>query len=102
MKSLLPVATLTRGQIVWISHPTAGSCAGQVVHVEVPQHLPAIAGAPDVDQVRSILAEYHVGQLALITHKHEGEDVHFMAFGDGSGRWWDLQGHQLTIRTQED
>lgn len=88
---------LAKGQRVRVSHPLRGAVDGDVLHVETPENLPAIHGLPEVERVRAILAERHVQQLALIGHQHAGHEVAFIAFGDGSGNWWDLQQQNLSI-----
>lgn len=93
-----PLATLTRGQRIRISHPDRGQVDNAVaLHVETPAHLPSISGAPEVDRVRAILAERQIQQLALIEYDQGTRTLIFAAFGDGKGKWWDLQQQELTI-----
>jgi hypothetical protein len=97
MPPLKPLHSLTTGQHVTVSHPARGPVTAEVLHVETPAALPSISGAPEIALVRSILAERHVRQLAIIAHQHNGQRVMFVAFTDGRGNWWDLQQQTLTI-----
>ena len=57
--------TLYKGQHITITG-AAGTVAAEVLHVETPAGLPAISGAPEVDRVRDILAEWQINELALL------------------------------------
>jgi hypothetical protein len=107
--------TLTKGQHVVIS-AAAGTCPGEVLHIEEPATLPSISGAPEADRVRAIMTKWGIAEVALITHRvraimagwaitelalityqHNGRDITFIALGDGAGQWRDLKRQPLTI-----
>jgi hypothetical protein len=88
--------TLTKGQHVIITG-AAGTCPGEILHVEEPATLPSISGAPEAGRVRAIMTEWGIAEVALITHQHNGRDVAFIALGDGAGQWRDLKRQPLTI-----
>lgn len=92
--------TLYKGQHITITG-AAGTVAAEVLHVETPAGLPAISGAPEVDRVRDILAEWQINELALLGHLHNGREVMFIAMRDDCGIWRDLRGQVLTIETGE-
>jgi hypothetical protein len=87
---------LTKHQRVTITG-AAGTCEGEVLHIETPGTLPPISGAPEVARVRGILEERGIKQIALIGHKHAGKPVQFMALQDAAGDWRDLKGQALAI-----
>jgi hypothetical protein len=99
LQSLL---TLSEGQKLYVTGEKVGSCAAEVLHVATPDELPPIAGAPDVGQVRAILEEFGVRQMALIAwHPRslpKDKCLSCTVFGNGKGDWRDVQGQKLTIR----
>jgi hypothetical protein len=62
-----------------------------------PDELPAIAGVPNVESVRAILAEGNYVAIALISYDFLGTPVCFVAFQDARGQWTDLKGTPLII-----
>lgn len=62
-----------------------------------PDELPTIEGAPNVDQVRAILAEGSFVSVALIEYKFLDEVLAFIALENTRGQWSDLKGQQLII-----
>ena len=88
--------TLHRGQHVTITG-AAGTCAGEVLHVEEPGNLPSISGAPEVERVRAIMAQQGTVEIAMLGHAHDGRQVRFIALRDRAGRWRDLHAQPLTI-----
>ena len=89
-------ATLRAGQRVRITG-AAGSVDGAVLETATPPALPRIPGAPAVELVREILAEWDVRQMALLTYyAGDGQAVMFVALCTSHG-WRDLKGHRLTI-----
>lgn len=87
------------GQKVVISG-AAGVSHGEVIDIITPAgHLPVVRpDGPDPELVRSIMREFGIQQAALIEFLHNGEPCCFFAFGDGAGKWCDLQQQPLTIR----
>jgi hypothetical protein len=91
--------TLKPGQRVVISG-AAGTVPGEVLHSEEPATLPSVYGAPEVEHVRAIMAEWGVIEVAILTHQHAGAQVMFCALRDAQG-WRDQHGQRLTITPQE-
>jgi len=87
--------TFAVGDRVLIAGP-AGEVIGEVLKVATPEALPQIEGAPPAKEVQTILREWHVDLLLLITHKHGGEDVCFFALRLPGG-WRDLHGQDLQV-----
>ena len=73
-----------------------GDVIGEVLSVIAPDEVPQIDGAPQVEQVKAILHEWHVDALFLIGHKHDGQDVCFFALRHPCG-WRDLRGQEIQI-----
>jgi len=92
---------LKQGQLVTIASQHAGTCPGEVLHVEEPANLPSIYGAPEVDRVKKIMTEWGIVEVALISHLHNARSVMFVALRDSAGNWRDLKGQPLTITTRE-
>lgn len=91
---------LHTGQRVRITG-AAGDVAGTVLETATPPHLPYIRGAPAVELVRKILAEWDVHQLALLSYPaRKGQPVTFLAMLTSHG-WRDLRGRRLTITHRE-
>jgi hypothetical protein len=92
------------GDLVTVSG-LKGTVRATALNVATPTEMPAIPGAPPVDQVREILAEKDVSQVAFIGYTTEaGEDLAFIAFfGHHLGRqtWFDLTGQLLEITPRE-
>ena len=83
---------LHSGQAVRIS-----GAAGTVLETTTPPKLPFIRGAPAVELVREILAEWDVRQIALLRYfAHNAQPVAFLALATTKG-WRDLRGRRLTI-----
>lgn len=103
-RELQPVLTLTPGQKVHVTGQQAGSCWAEVMQVTTPDELPAIPGAPDVGQVRGILKEHGLRQMALIAWEHPSlpapKRLSCSVLGNGRGKWWDVNGQSLTIRAE--
>lgn len=62
-----------------------------------PDELPAIEGAPNIQEVRAILADGNFVAVALIEYKFLDQTLAFVAFEDTRGRWCDLKGQSLLI-----
>jgi hypothetical protein len=90
------VAELKAGTIVHV-RGAAGEVFGEIVDRVSPAELPAIATAPDVHQVRAILREFRVTEIAFIRHMYGDQLVMFAALHCAAGQWRDLKGHELTI-----
>lgn len=105
--------TLRKGQHVTITG-AAGTVRATVVHVEEPDNLPPINGAPEAERVRQILAERNIVELAMLEYQtvgpvattsvgkpvllKPGQHAIFAAVRNSAGKWRDLQGHPLTIQ----
>jgi hypothetical protein len=91
----------------------AGKVEAEVIHTEIPEHLPSINGEAELSQVKAIMAERGVIQLALLAYDvkgplnttsggkpltlQPGQQAIFAAALNGAGEWRDLQGQLLSI-----
>lgn len=98
VRALRTATTLRVGQRVVISGK-AGSCPGVVEKVIEPDDpMEEIAGAPESAEVRKVMRELGIAQVAFITHTFGPMLALFYAVGDGKGNWHDAQRESLTIR----
>ena len=63
--------------------------------------MPPIEGAPPPETVQGILRKLHADLLLLITHKHDGQYLCFVAVHHPGG-WCDLSGQAIRITERED
>lgn len=89
------------GELVIVSGPP-GDVIALVEQSSAPADLPAIGGAPDVDVVRAIMAEFDVVEIALLSYAQARKGtLVFVALRTGAGEWFDLQRQRLTITALE-
>lgn len=93
---------LTKGDRVRISHPRRGSVVAEVIDARTPGEMPAVNEEDTpIDEVRVILAERNVDQVALFQHLYgtDGNVCFFAMHSQGRG-WIDLKGQLLTIEPE--
>ena len=88
---------MTVGDRVLVAAAGVGSVVARVDAVVRVAELPAIAGAPDVDQVRGILAEGQCERIVLLSYEYSGDERAVIAFDRGAAGWWTLRGQRLQL-----
>jgi len=108
---------LRRGQRATITG-RAGTVRAEVIHVEIPDRLPVVTSAEELEQVKQIMAERGIVQLAMLSYTATGQidttsggravrvapgqQITFAALENAAGEWHDLQGQRLTIVQEEE
>lgn len=86
--------TLTR---VRISAEGLGACIGRIEDIRQPSELPDIPDLMGADVPRTVLEEWGVTRLAMISyHNYPGQQVMFAAL-EIEGKWYDLRRQELTL-----
>jgi hypothetical protein len=91
------------GDRISVHAPKAYTDDATIATICHPDELPSIEGAPNVAEVRAILAQGSFVAVALIEYKFLDQLLCFAAFQDTHGKWTDLRGTPLIIepRTAE-
>jgi len=73
-----------------------GEVVGLVTHASTPYEMPHLGRGSSSHEAHQLMHEWGVDFLALIQHRHNGQDVHFFALRHPGG-WRDLHGQHLRI-----
>lgn len=69
----------------------------EVLDVRAVDEFPPVPGAPDVNEVKAIMGEFGIAEVAHIGYHVDGRDVVFTALHLTNGEWCDLKRTPLTI-----
>ena len=86
------------GDLITI-HDLKSFAHGKVEAIGPPADLPDIPGQRG-DQVRAILAEENIHQVALFSYDFMGQELCFVALQKPTGKWFDLQGSEIWVEVR--